>query len=97
MSRKQASKRIRWRKAVKVLGAAGALSLAGSASAAIVGPAEDITEKATVSRHVITAASTTALAAGASQDDRMKVAVGAPSASPRNRHRRAPACSRRGQ
>jgi uncharacterized protein (TIGR02391 family) len=54
MSRKQASKRTGRRKAVTVLGAAGALSLAGSASAAIVGPAEDITEKDTVSRHVIT-------------------------------------------
>ena len=54
MSRKQASKRTGRRKAVTVLGAAGALSLAGSASAAIVGPAEDITEKDTASRHVIT-------------------------------------------
>jgi len=54
MSRKQASKRAGRRKAVTVLGAAGALSLAGSASAAIVSPAEDIAEKDTVSRHVIT-------------------------------------------
>ena len=36
------------------VGSGGALSLAGSASAAIVGPAEDITEKDTASRHVIT-------------------------------------------
>ena len=53
MSRKKASKRMGRRKAVTVLGAAGALSVAGSASAAIVGPAEDITEK-DISRHVIT-------------------------------------------
>jgi hypothetical protein len=37
-----------------VLGAAGALSLAGGASAAIVGPAEDTTGKDTLPRHVVT-------------------------------------------
>src|SRR5947207_619713 len=54
MSRKQVLKRAARRKAATVLGAAGALSLAGSASAAIVGPAEDTTGKDTVPRHVIT-------------------------------------------
>ena len=54
MSRKQASKRTGRRKAVTVLGAAGALSLAGGASAAIVGPAEDTTGKDTLPRHVVT-------------------------------------------
>jgi hypothetical protein len=54
MSRKQASKRTGRRKAVTVLGAAGALSLAGGASAAIVGPAEDTTGRDTVPRHVVT-------------------------------------------
>jgi hypothetical protein len=54
MSRKQVSKRTGRRKAATVLGVAGALSLAGGASAAIVGPAEDTTGKDTVPRHVIT-------------------------------------------
>jgi hypothetical protein len=54
MSRKQVLKRAGRRKAATVLGVAGALSLAGGASAAIVGPAEDTTGKDTVSRHVIT-------------------------------------------
>jgi hypothetical protein len=54
MSRKQASKRTRRRTAVTVLGTAGVLSLAGGASAAIVGPAEDTPTKDNVSRHVIT-------------------------------------------
>jgi len=54
MSRKQASKRTRRRTAVTVLGTAGVLSLAGGASAAIVGPAEDISAKNNASRHVIT-------------------------------------------
>jgi hypothetical protein len=53
MSRKQASKRRRRTKAVTVLGVAGAFSLAGGASAAIVGPA-DIPTGDTASRHVIT-------------------------------------------
>jgi hypothetical protein len=39
---KQASKRRSRKKAATVLGVAGALSLAGDASTAIVGPAEDI-------------------------------------------------------
>ena len=54
MSRKQASKRTGRRTAVTVLGTAGVLSLAGGASAAIVGPAEDISAKNNASRHVIT-------------------------------------------
>src|ERR1700722_13867305 len=52
MSRKQASKRTGRTKAVTALGAAGLLSLAGGASAAIVGPAEPTED--TASRHVIT-------------------------------------------
>jgi hypothetical protein len=54
MSGKQASKRTRRRTAVTVLGTAGVLSLAGGASAAIVGPTEDIPTKDNASRHVIT-------------------------------------------
>jgi hypothetical protein len=54
MSRKQSSKRMGRRTAVTVLGAAGVLSLAGGASAAIVGPAEDIPKKDIASRHAIT-------------------------------------------
>jgi hypothetical protein len=54
MSRKQASKRTRRRTAVTVLGTAGVLSLAGGASAALVGPSEDIPTKDNASRHVIT-------------------------------------------
>ena len=52
MSHKQASKRTGRTKAVTALGAAGLLSLAGGASAAIVGPAEPTED--TASRHVIT-------------------------------------------
>src|SRR6478672_2129250 len=47
----------KWRdrkKTVTVLGAAGVLSLAGGASAAIVGPAADTPKEDTLSRHVIT-------------------------------------------
>jgi hypothetical protein len=54
MSQKQASKRRHRKKAVAVLGAAGVLSLAGSASAAIVGPAADTPKADNPSRHVIT-------------------------------------------
>jgi hypothetical protein len=54
MSHKQASKRRGRKKAVAVLGAAGVLSLAGGASAAIVGPATDTPQDDTVSRHVVT-------------------------------------------
>ena len=54
MSQKQASKRRHRKKAVAVLGAAGVLSLAGSASAAIVGPAADTPKADDLSRHVIT-------------------------------------------
>ena len=54
MSQKQASKRRRGKKAVAVLGAAGVLSLAGSASAAIVGPATDTPKEDNPSRHVVT-------------------------------------------
>jgi hypothetical protein len=55
MSLKQALKRTGRRKAAAtVLGAAAALSLGGGASAAIVGPAENIPTKDTASRHVIT-------------------------------------------
>ena len=53
MSRNQSSKRRGRRTAVTVLGAAGALSVASGASAAIVGPAEDIPAKDTPSRPVI--------------------------------------------
>jgi hypothetical protein len=53
MSRNQSSKRRGRRTAVTVLGAAGALSVASGASAAIVGPAEDIPAKDTASRPVI--------------------------------------------
>jgi hypothetical protein len=52
MSHKQASKRRGWKKTVTVLGAV--LSMAGSASAAIVGPAADTPKEDNPSRHVIT-------------------------------------------
>jgi hypothetical protein len=54
MSRKQASKRRGRKKTVAVLGAAGVLSLAGGASAAIVGPATETPKDDTASRHVFT-------------------------------------------
>jgi hypothetical protein len=54
MSHKQASKRRGRKKTVTVLGAAGVLSLAGSASAAIIGPAADTPKEDNPSRHVIT-------------------------------------------
>ena len=50
MSRKQGPKRAARKKAVTALGAAGVLSLAGSASAAI-GPAADIPKEDTAPRH----------------------------------------------
>src|SRR6185312_11427111 len=54
MSQKRASERRRRKKAVAVLGAAGVLSLAGSASAAIIGPAADTPKADNPSRHVVT-------------------------------------------
>ena len=54
MSQKQTSKRRRRKKTVAVLGAAGVLSLAGGASAAVVAPAADTLKADTASRHVIT-------------------------------------------
>ena len=54
MSQKQTAKRRGRKKTVTVLGAAGVLSLAGGASAAVVAPAADTLKADTASRHVIT-------------------------------------------
>src|SRR4029079_19720122 len=54
MSQEQTAKRRGRKKTVTVLGAAGVLSLAGGASAAVVAPAADTLKADTASRHVIT-------------------------------------------